>query len=392
MSQKCILLAVALLLAISAAFAQADSLDFPAPQYMLPMYDSYSRNFLNVEAMGRGYTTAALSGGVENAVNNPAALDVKKAAFWMELSIKPPVREINTSNDQMYTSPVPFGLIGLQTKIYKDLQGAISYNMPKSLVYDIFSMEINQGNGEVLRYPAYYLHQFTGTLAYGMGDFKLGLNLQNQLHSFQDITVFNTFDRIDKVFYTFRLQPGILYNRENLHLGAALTLPSSRRMDIKYLEYDVKLPLQITGGAAYQFGNNRLSADLDWEQFSTMSDRFSDRLSFRAGYEKRIRNFTYRAGVMSFPGVYSGAYRLPLYESDGGEQDLWWSNVDRGGIIKDTDQLYATAGFTYYFKGGKLVMGAMRDVLNHVPTTLVSMSLGFNLETLKRRKFPIFDK
>lgn len=373
-------------------YAQADSLDFPAPQYMLPMYDHFSQNYLNAESMGRGGTGTALAGGVENIVNNPAVLNKRKAAFWMEIAIKPPIREINRSDDEGYTAPVPFGIIGVNGTLYKGLQGAISYNMPKSILYDNFTVEINQGNGEVVRYPSYYLHQVTATLAGLVGRFSLGLNLHNQLHRFGDVIVFQTFDRIDKTYYTLRVQPGVLYSGENFNFGLALTPETGRRMDIKYEVYDVTLPTQIKAGGSYQFGNNRISLDAEWEQFSRMSDRFDDRLTLKAGYEKRIRNFTYRAGLNSVPGVYSGAYRLPLYDTEEGEQELWWSVIDRGGVIKETDQLSLTAGFTYHFKGGKLSLGAMRDVLNNVPTTRVAMALGVNLDTFKGKKFLIFEQ
>ncbi len=378
--------------ACTGVFAQADSLDFPAPQYMLPMYDHFSRNYLNAESMGRGGTGTALAGGVENVLSNPAVLNKRKSAFWMEIAIKPPIREINKSDDEGYTAPVPFGIIGLNGTLYKGLQGAISYNMPKSILYDNFTVEINQGNGEVVRYPLYYQHQFTATLAGMLGRFSLGLNLHNQLHQFGDIVVFQTFDRIDKTYYVFRIQPGLLYSSDNLNLGLTLTPEASRKMDIKYEVYDVTLPTCISAGGAYQFGNNRISLDADWEQFSRMSERFDDRLTVKAGYEKRIRNFTYRAGLSSVPGVYSGAYRLPVNDTAEGEQELWWSVIDRGGIIGDTDQLSLTAGFTYHFKGGKLVLGAMRDVLDNVPTTRVEMALGVNLETFKGKKFLIFEQ
>jgi hypothetical protein len=81
-----------------------------------------------------------------------------------------------------------------------------------------------------------------------------------------------------------------------------------------------------------------------------------------------------------------------VHQTSNPEEVLWWQDVPRGGHIGKTDQLYATGGFTYNFKGGKLSMGLMRDVLGNVETTQLSMAMGFNLDTLKGRKFLIFDK
>jgi hypothetical protein len=390
---KRLLMLIMLAAAFCLVFAQADSLDFPAPQYMLPMYDHYTVNHSNVEAMGRGWTVDAVTGGAESAVNNPATLVSDKAKLYMELTIKPPLKEVNQSNEQMYTSPLPFGIFGFSGKVYKGLQGAISYNVPKSLVYDNFTVNILQGNDEVVRYPTYYLHQFTATLAGSLGNWRLGLNLQNQLHQFKDITVFQTFDRVDETYYVLRLQPGVLYSMDKLKIGATILPPATRKMDIKYAVYDVTLPLQASTGVSYEFGlYNKISADVQWEQFSAMTDAFKDRLTLRAGFEKRINNFTYRAGVNSIPGIYKGAYRLPIRPTVNAEELQWWQNVDKGGIIGDTDQLNISIGFTFHFKGGKLAMGLMQDALGNVPATQVSMALGFNLETLKGKKFLIFDK
>ncbi|MFO7659491.1 MAG: hypothetical protein R6V77_01140 [Candidatus Cloacimonadaceae bacterium] len=265
-------------------------------------------------------------------------------------------------------------------------------NVPKSLYYDNFTVNTMQGADTVTRNPSYHLHQITGTLAYPLGNLKLGLNLHNQFHSFQDIIVYQTFDRLDKTFYVLRVQPGAIYEWKDLNLGLAVTPPAKKEMDIKYANYDVTLPLKVSAGANYAYTNNKFLAEAEWEQFSAMSSSFDDRLTLRLGYEKRIRDVIYRAGLTSVPAVYQGAYKLPVLETTNQEQLLWWQNVSRGGYIEKTDQLYLTAGFTYHFKGGRLTLGLMQDVLGKVPTTQFAMALGFNLETLKGRKFLLFEK
>ena len=386
-----LLTVLAMLFAISGLFAQQDSLNLPAPQYMLPFYDHFTLNHLNVAAMGRGQTTNTLIGNVDNAVNNPATLESDKSFLYMEVTIKPPINEINSPDSMNFSSPIPFGMIGISGKLHNTIYGAISYNVPKSIVYDSYIIPINQGNDFVQRYPSYYLHQLTATVAGNIGNLRLGLNIHQQLHQFKDIPVFQTFDRIDKVFYDIRFQPGVYYQAGQFGIGATVTPPTKVTMNIIYTEYDVTLPMQITGGISYHSLNNSFYGDVDWEQFSQMSSRFDDRLTLKAGYEHLVGKTIYRLGAISMPGVFKGAYRLPVYEPDNQEGVPWWDNLSRGGIIDKTDQLYLTGGFTYYFKGGELSLAIMRDVLGNVPTTQFATSIGFNLETLKRKKFLIID-
>jgi hypothetical protein len=390
--QKSLLIALLMMLFISIGLhAQQDSLNFPAPQYMLPFYDHFTLNHLNVAAMGRGQTTNALIGKVENAVNNPATLESDKAFLYMELTIKPPINEINSPDSMRFSSPIPFGMVGISGKLFNNIYGAISYNVPKSVVYDSWIIPIDQGNDFVQRYPSYYLHQLTTTIAGNIGNLRLGLNIHQQLHQFTDIAIFQTFDRVDKVFYDVRIQPGVFYQTGQFGLGATVTAPTKTTMDVKYAEYDVTMPMQVTAGASFHSINNSLYADLEWEQFSKMSSRFDDRLTLKGGFEHLVRNTIYRLGVISMPGVYTGAYRLPVSTPDEDAALIWWKKIPRGGFIKNTDQLYLTAGFSYYFKGGEISLGIMRDVLGNVPTTQFATSIGFNLDTLKGKKFLMID-
>lgn len=392
MASKISFTIIVVMLLCGSLFAQQDYLTFPAPQYMLPLYDNYTKNYLNAEAMGRGFTSAAIRGKVENAVNNPATLVKDKSFLYMELVIKPPIREFNEEQEQMYTSPVPFGLFGWSGTLFKDYRFAVSYNVPKSIVYDNFTIETMQGNDYVTRYPSYNLHQFTTTIAGNWGNLCLGLNLHQQLHQLEDVTVFYAFDRIDKILYASRVQPGILLGLAQVDVGMSLTLETPISADLKYVQYDTVLPMELSTGLSYRWGNNVFSADFDWEQCSSMDSKFNDKTTFKAGFEKRIRNTTYRIGAMHSTSVYSGKYLLPALENPTDEQHMWWDSSSREGTIKDKEQMLATGGFTYHFKSGKLVLGIMQNVSSTAPTTHFAMSLGFDLETLKGKKFLIFDK
>ena len=64
------LLAMLLLTAGLAAQA-ADTLDFPQPQYINPIFDSFTRNYISTQAMGRGNTGIAIPGKVDCAARYP---------------------------------------------------------------------------------------------------------------------------------------------------------------------------------------------------------------------------------------------------------------------------------------------------------------------------------
>jgi len=94
---------------------------------------------------------------------------------------------------------------------------------------------------------------------------------------------------------------------------------------------------------------------------------------------------------MSMPGVFEGDYLLPQKPNATSNDTMWWNALNPGGTIDNTDQLYLTFGYTYYFKGGRLTLSAARDVLNNVPTTQIAMALAFNAEAIKGKKFLFID-
>ena len=89
-------LAILLMVGSTGLFASG-VLNFPAPQYMLPMYDNYTQNYLNCIAVGRGFTVMAAPGTIENAVNNPATLVSDNSFAYLEFIVKPPISEIALS-------------------------------------------------------------------------------------------------------------------------------------------------------------------------------------------------------------------------------------------------------------------------------------------------------
>jgi len=376
----------------TALWAQADSLRLPAPLLMLPMYDHFSLNYLNASSLGRGNTNLAHLGRAEAMAHNPATLSVEKACMIMELTFKPPIAEMDKNGNQQYASPIPFGMVGVAARLGSNICGGLLYSVPKSIVYDDYTVPIGQGADEVVRYPTYYLHQFTGTLAGQVGSFRLGVNLIQQLHSFSDMIVHGTFDRLDRTYYTFNLQPGVFWKKGPLQLGMAVLPPSQTKMNYRYGEYDVTLPLQVETGLGLVRDSSGLYVDVQWQQCSAMSAAFSDRFTVKVGYEKAIGGMCYKLGVVSMPDVYTGAYKLPRYIPTTPEEQGWWNTVPQGGTFSPADQLCLTFGFTYDFGGGQLSLAALQDVNGKVNCTQVMSSLSVNLDTFKNKKFLIFDK
>ena len=121
----------------------AQTLDFPQPQYVNPIFDSFTRNYMSTSAMGRGYTGLAIPGGVDNVLLNPAGHLPDKAALHLELLVKPPVDSdmyamADTSvfyqmSPQVMTSPVPVGVVGGGGRIGPNFTFGLLYSMPKAI-------------------------------------------------------------------------------------------------------------------------------------------------------------------------------------------------------------------------------------------------------------------
>ena len=143
-----------LLLGIGFLFAQP--LEFPQPQFITPIFDSFTRNYVSTSAMGRGYTGITIPGGVDNALLNPAAYLPDRAAIHLELLSKPSIRVDfyaaqdtstgynMTANDRL-TSPVPFGIFAVGSSIKDHFSYGFLYSMPKTVRMDDFSVATNMG-------------------------------------------------------------------------------------------------------------------------------------------------------------------------------------------------------------------------------------------------------
>ncbi len=363
----------------------APYLNLPLPQFVNPFYDSFAKNYLGATALGRGHSGAAYLGDVSGVNLNPASLLPDSTSLSVELDIKPPVGASGYPSYANYSSRVPFGMASLNSKLSDDISAAIVYSLPKSIYLDDFSIMINQGNGIVQRFPSYYQFQFTANAAYHKAPWHLGLNLHNQLHYIDDPIFLHTFERIRSYRYALRVQPGLIYSGEKLSIGVSAMPPLKFNWDLKFADYDVLMPLWLNGGISILNKDNRYLFDAEFEQFSKISDSFENRLILKAGYEKDMGRMVYRLGYLYSPEVYSGGIRLPANPEASTSSSFWWGDVSQTLTIAPNEQHFITGGLSYFHKYG-VVNAALMQVISGEATQLqFELSLGFYLNTLRRK-------
>ncbi len=366
---------------------QAIPLDFPLPQYMNPIYDGFSRNYVNATAAGSGYTGVSKPGRVEQILLNPAGYLIDDATMYVNMNVKPPISEMDYRAEARYSSPIPFGMIAYGFGIGPKLNAAIAYSMPKSLILDDFSIILGQGASLLQRYPTYNLHQFTANLGYHSENLHVGLNLHNQLHYLDDIIIHQTFDRVKKYTYVLRPELGMIYETRHLNFGFTGMPEQNISIDTPYVDYDSVLPMTLGGEITYKHENRNFSIGAEYEQSSSVSDSFDDRLRLRGGYDVRVGKFTYRCGFMTNPGVYKGDFLYPQNPSSSEETAYAWNEVPTGGNIGDTDQYMLTGGFTYHHKDGTINLSLVKDLAGNFPITQINLAVSVYLSSFKRKDF-----
>ncbi|MDP3113846.1 MAG: hypothetical protein Q8M98_03625 [Candidatus Cloacimonadaceae bacterium] len=388
---KRLLIPLMLLLGVGLVAQAADSLDFPMPQFINPFYDSFSRNYLSTMAMGRGNTGVAMQGGVESILHNPAAYKPDKVSLHLEMLIKPPVNTDSYGSEDRFTSPVPFGMLAIGGKLSSKLTAGMVYSLPKTIVYDDFDILMNLGAYFLQRYPTFNLHQITANAGYHFENLHLGVNLHNQLYYQSEVTILRSFESISNTRYILRPQAGILYKTDIGSLGLSYTPEQKIDWDLKFVQYDTVLPMNVGAGISLNKKNMRLTADLEYENFSAVSDRYNDRLAIKMGIENDVRKFTYRYGYMYMPEVYSGFFRLPMNNSATPDTAMWWDNVPLVGNIKANTQHFLSLGFTWHHQDGTINAAVLQEIAGRAPMTQINLSLSLYLSSFRRKGFLYFE-
>ncbi|MBW6513661.1 MAG: hypothetical protein K0B87_02770 [Candidatus Syntrophosphaera sp.] len=385
---------------VGLAAQSADSLDFPLPHYVNPIFDSFTRNYVSTSAMGRGYTGVSVPGGIDNVLLNPAGYVPDKATLHIEMLVKPPVDAkfyaehdtltgITMTPEDRMTSPVPLGIVGGGGSISQRFTYALLYAMPKTIRVDDFSVEMNMGAYLLSRYPSFYLHQFTANAAWHTERFHVGLNLHNQIYRIGDVTFLRSFERINDSKYLLRPQLGLLYTGDSFNVGLSAIPRQNASWDLKFAQYDTHLPLNLAAGGAYKTDSSSFAAELDYEQTSTLSDKYIDRYTLKLGAETTVRKFTYRAGYIYHPEIWHGHYKLPDAASD--TLSIWWNDVLAGGKVEKNTQHILTLGMTWHGRDARINLGFLMDVAGRAPIAQVNASLDLYFSAFRKKNFLFFD-
>jgi hypothetical protein len=368
----------------------ADTLDFSMPQFANPIYDSYSRNYLSTSAMGRANTGVALQGGTEHVLLNPAGYLKDKPALYLEMLIKPPVGFDTAEGEDSYSSPIPFGIIGTGASLGGGFTAAALYSMPKTLKLDDFSVRMNMGAYLLQRYPTFNLHQLTANLAYHRGPWHIGANLHNQIYYLGDFTVLRTFERINRYKYVPRPQFGLLYTSSSANAGITFQPEQDLKWDMKYVEYDAVLPMEVTAGVTAKTGATTINFDIGWENTAAIHPAFKDRVSTRIGVETRVRKFSYRLGYQYVPEVWHGTYRLPMNTFANADTSLWWDFEPVTGNVEEGNQHFLHLGTTWHHRDGSISLAFMQDVAGETRMTQIGLSLQLYFNAFRRKGFLFF--
>ena len=387
------LILILLLFCAGLAAGPADTLSvLNMPQLANPFFDFFTRNYLGVEAAGRGYTGTSVPGSGQNLFLNPAGMLADSLKAFVEVNIKPPINTRGFGTNSNYSSPVPLAVFGLGFSLSDKIAAGITYSNPKSIILDDFSIEINQGNDLVTRYPTYYLHQVSASLAYHpLPKLHLGLNLHNQLHFLDDVLFLRSYERIRDYKYTLRMQPGVILGDQQLGIGLSATLPTPVKWKLKYADYDTELPLEVSAGAHYAFDVYRLAGDVRYRQDSKISDQFEDHLSLHLGAERRFANNVYRLGYFYSSDVFSGIVKIPLNTTALADTSIFWDDVSQEVPIKDTSQHFLSIGFSHLFRDGSVNLSAMHSFIGEYRQTQVNLSLSLYLSSFKRKDFLYYE-
>ncbi len=388
---------IVLLVIVSAAFA-AERIDYAAPEFMQSIYDQFSVNYLNAEAVGRGHTGVAVTGDVYSTLINPAGFRAEKTHAYIELFLKPSITEMNTEvfqNNrgdefelQNYSSENPFGIAGVGIHLTNEWSMGFIYACAQTLEYNSFNRP-TQSDDVMEMDPSFSHIEFVTANSFSINEFGAGLNIIVDYYSLKDYRNYWELGRDDETCYLLRLQPGVRWEKGRVSLGASYVTAVDHTFNLKYGEtYDTTIPASLTVGGAYRFNELRLLADIQQEWCSGQSSDFDDRTRMMFGIEIPKAPYTFRMGCMSVPGVYEGEYSFPgTNNSNNGMQNYEIYSPKEGydwGNIDQSDQLFITGGVSYAFASGALHVGAMADVLGDVPVTQLYMSFSLNLSSLKK--------
>ncbi len=385
-----------LVLSLVLQMVAQDRISYAAPEFMQCIYDQYSKNYLNINAMGRGNTGTAFQEGLENAGANPAGFTAECTAVHFEFIHKNNVREMNeiefrqndaiftyeTRKRQTYQSTNPIAYAGVGFRVVDGLSAGFSYGMTQSIEYEDFTREMSDDSYYILS-PSYTASRLSLTTSYAFKQLRAGLNIHYCIYQLDDYRYYYQNNRTDATETLFRFQPGIQYDLKHFTIGASYTPKASHTFDLDNEErYDVTFPSVLSGGVVFRMKDFRASGDVEYERCSEQSSDFDDRIRWKAGIEFDYLYSTLRLGFMYVPGVFAGEYEYPDGGYGGNQNPYYPAEGYDYGRIGDSDQAFLTAGFTMRSALGDFSFGIMTDIIGDVPVTMGMIGITLDSERM----------
>lgn len=406
---------VLIIMCISISLVFADSITEPAnaPSYTMPdmalgFYDQYSRNLLNPSMTARGNSGMALVGGVESAFYNPASMLDDHASMYVELLVKGNSDEfrsstINNEDEEVpvtfrnqYQSPFPWSFIGFKIKPIANFYLGYSLSMPNSIEYYSFS-RILPTDEVIERQPKYINYQNTFTTTYKINnEWSVGLNTLINAYSFQAMRNEGRWDRVNFTEYALRFQPGVLYQKDKLKLGASYLHKTDVKYNYQYVRYSGTMPSMLRTGVVYgDIKDLFVSFDTDYTMYSQQADYLDDQLVLKAGIEKNYKsrnfkkgNYSLKAGIIYSPSVFDGYALVPNFIDPDDQYDPnFFLNIPKYEKINKADLMLLTMGVSVKLNTDvELNLSYATNVKGDTQVDQFNSSLKFDLKVFKALK------
>jgi hypothetical protein len=382
----------------------SQSVDLKLPHLFNGIHDQYAYNFVNTAMTGRGHTGISISDRINVATQNPAAFRSTAPHFAFEIMLKgevyeftdrywfniPSIDEPGKRDDiiresfRKYQSPNPFSYFGIGFAPIHGFHTGLSYSLNRSIKFNFFRQAL-YGMGQIDKYPTFNEYQFTFTVNRQIGDLTIGMNNNVLLQRFDQYRNDGRFDIVAFDEYIYRPQIGLLYELDMVQAGISFTPKTTKTIGFDHVQHDAVYQTNIkTGLSANAFGGMRLSFDTDINLYSETSEHLSDRIVYKFGVEKLFSYYSFKAGFIHSPSMFSGLYNIPNFSIPGTNHDSFYDDIPFQGNFRKTDMNIITVGTSVkIFPNVTLNMAFLSDV-GDVQMTSVMSSLNIDFSVFDR--------
>ena len=364
------------LLTLSTIFAQ--NTEYSAPEFMQSYYDSYSRNYLNSLAVGRGNTGAARIDNIENVSLNPAGFYTDHTELYFEFIIKPTADEIGHLKNNSYSSSVPVSFFGYGFSFFNNISTGLYYALPQSIEYKSFKIELPT-ESVINRKSKFMVHRLGFVNSVKLNNLSLGVDVQYDMYRYDNLLINGSTRKIDLEENLLNFNVGAIYSiLPYLNVGLTYANSMEQEFDADFVTYDVTIPAKASAGISYMYLDDA-SVNLDLEQrfYSQMSDAYNDVTVFKLGLEQSKKQSVFRLGTIYIPEIFKGTVNTPFIT----ENNPYYPENFNGGVeeIDNGDQCYLTIGYTLEMENFNFTLTGMQTVISEIHSTQLFISLGINV-------------